>query len=86
MFSSARKPSLGLRKTLFVRGERDFKRGDYVVAGTYYMKHGRSADSYVFLDTSSMAHVDVHLIRACKFLMSLAAYSMKDHSTIYKMT
>jgi hypothetical protein len=66
--------------------EGDFKRGDYAVAGTYYMKHGRSADLYVFLDTSSMAHVDVHLIRACKFPMFLAAYSVKGHSIVYKMT
>jgi hypothetical protein len=50
------------------------------------MKHGRSVDSYVFLDTSSVAHVDAHLIRACKFPMSLAAYSMKGHSGVYKMT
>ena len=64
----------------------NFKRSDYAIAGTYYMKHGRSADPYGFLGTSSIAHVDAHLIRACKFPMSLAAYSEKSHSAVYKMT
>jgi hypothetical protein len=60
--------------------------GDYIVARAYDIKHGRSTDLYVFLDTSSMAHVDAHLIRACKFPMSLAASSVKGHSAVYKMT
>jgi hypothetical protein len=67
-------------------GGGDFKRGDYAVTETYYMKHERLVDLYVFLDTSSVAHVDAHLIRACKFPMSLAAYSVKGHNAVYKMT
>lgn len=64
----------------------DFKRGDYAIAGTYYKKHGRSSDTYVFLDTAAVAHVDAHLVRACKFPMRLAAHSVKGGSAVYKLS
>jgi hypothetical protein len=44
----------------------EFKRGDFVVSGTYYKKFGRGDNTYVYLDKAVVAHVDSHLIRACK--------------------
>jgi hypothetical protein len=38
-----------------------------VIARTYYKKHGRSTNTYVFLEMSTVAHMDAHLVRACKF-------------------
>lgn len=60
----------------------DFKKGDDVIVGTYYKKHGRSIDTYVFFDTSTIAHVDAHLVRALKFPMALAAHTVCGNSIV----
>lgn len=40
----------------------------------------------MFLDTAAVAHVDAHLVRACKFPMRLAAHSVKGGSAVYKLS
>jgi hypothetical protein len=64
----------------------DFKKGDDVIAGAYYKKHGRSTDTYVFFDTSTVAHVDAHLVRACKFPMALVAHTVRGNNAVYRMS
>jgi hypothetical protein len=38
-----------------------------------YKKHGRPTDIYEFLNLSTVAHVDAHLVKTCKFPMALVA-------------
>jgi len=39
---------------------------------------------YVYCDKAVDAHVDAHLIRACKFSMTLVVYQLKE-TPVYKL-
>jgi hypothetical protein len=52
----------------------NFNVGDEVIHGKYFKKYGRGDKSYVFCDKAVDAHVDAHLVRACKFPMVLATH------------
>jgi hypothetical protein len=62
-----------------------FAPGDEVIKAKYFKKHGRGDKTYVFCDKAVKAHVDAHLVRACKFPMVLASHRVKD-SPVYKMS
>lgn len=62
-----------------------YKVGDYVLGGAYYKKSGRGSNTYVFLDKAVTAHVDAHLVRACKFPMVLAHHRVKGGDPVYKL-
>jgi hypothetical protein len=62
-----------------------FKAGDVVIREKYYKKFGRGDKTYVFCDKAIDAHVDAHLVRACKFPMTLAAHRVKG-TLVYKMS
>ena len=61
-----------------------FDAGDEVIRAKYYKKYGRGDKTYVFCDRAVDAHVDAHLVRACKFPMLLAAHRVKG-SPVYKI-
>jgi hypothetical protein len=52
----------------------NFNVGNEVIHGKYFKKYGRDDKSYVFCDKAVDAHVDAHLVRACKFPMVLATH------------
>jgi hypothetical protein len=58
---------------------------DEVIKVTYFKKHGRGDKTYLFCDKAVEAHVDAHLVRACKFPMVLASHRVKG-SPVYKMS
>jgi hypothetical protein len=60
--------------------------GDYVIQGTYYQKYGVWDNTYVYLSESRAAYVDAHLVRACKFPMTLASHRVKGDALVYKMS
>ena len=62
-----------------------FAAGDEVIRAKYYKKFGRGDKTYVFCDRAADAHVDAHLVRACKFPMLLAAHRVKG-TPVYKIT
>lgn len=64
----------------------DFRRGDFVISGSYYQKYGRASDTYVLLDASPVAHVDAHLVRLCKFSMTLASHVVRGNSAVYRLS
>lgn len=67
-----------------------FKKGDYAIAeaiaGSYYQKYGRGRNTYVLLNKSVVAHVEAHLVRACKFPMVLAPHTVSGNEAVYKLT
>ena len=62
-----------------------FAAGDEVIRAKYYKKFGRGDKTYMFYDRAVDAHVDAHLVRACKFPMLLAAHRVKG-TPVYKIT
>lgn len=62
-----------------------FSAGDEVIRAKYFKKFGRGDKTFVFCDKAVDAHVDSHLVRACKFPMILAAHRVKG-SPVYKMS
>lgn len=63
----------------------DFRRGDHALCATYYQKYGRARNTYVLLDRSKIAHVEPHLVRACKFPMVLAPHTVRGSTAVYKL-
>lgn len=64
----------------------EFQRGEYVIAGTYYQKHGSGSNTYVYLDNRPVGHIYSHLVRLSKFPMVLAPHTVKGGDSVYKMT
>jgi hypothetical protein len=64
----------------------EFEAGDYVIQGTYSQKYGVQDNTYVYLSESRAAYVDAHLVRACKFPMTLASHRVKGDAPVYKMS
>ena len=62
-----------------------FSARNEVICAKYFKKYGRGDKTYVFCDRAMDAHVDVHLVRACKFPMLLVAHRVKG-SPVYKIT
>lgn len=62
-----------------------FNVGDAVIRGKYYKKYGHGDKTYVFCDKAVDAHVDAHLVRACKFPMILASHRVKG-TPVYKLS
>jgi len=64
----------------------NFDASEYVIEGTYYKKFSRGEDTYQYLDKSVTAHVDAHLVQACKFNMKQASYRVKGGEPVYKIS
>ncbi len=63
----------------------EFDTTNYVVAGTYCQKWGRSSESYVFLEHSNVMYIDAHLVKVIKFPMTLGDHRLKGDDPIYKL-
>lgn len=63
-----------------------FDVGDFVVAGTYYQRWGRTDKTYVYLSESRVAYVNAESVVACKFQMKPASYRVKGDDPIYKIS
>ena len=61
-----------------------FRAGDAVIRAKYF-KYGRGEETYVLCDKAVDAHVEAHLVRACKFPMVLAFHRVKG-SPVYKVS
>ena len=56
-----------------------------MIRAKYYKKYGRGEKTYVLCEKEVDAHVDAHLVRACKFPMVLAQHRVKG-TPVYKMS
>jgi hypothetical protein len=63
-----------------------FREGEFAIAGHHYQKYGRGHNTYVLLADSPVAHIEAHLVRACKFPMVLAPHTVKCNTAVYKLT
>ena len=62
-----------------------FEVGEYVIAGTYYQKWGKSQNSYVYLRDSRVAYLNATLVIACRFQMVPAAHRVKGDEPVYQL-
>lgn len=78
-------PKFVLQEPLTCPWGGEFSAGDEVIRAKYFKKYGRGDKTYVFCDRAVDAHIDAHLVRACKFPMFLASHRVKG-SPVYKIT
>ena len=54
-----------------------FRARDAVIRAKYFKKYGRGEETYVLCNKVVDAHVEAHLVRACKSPMVLAPHRVK---------
>jgi hypothetical protein len=78
-------PKFVLQEPLICPWGGNYSAGDEVIRAKYYKKFGCGEKTYVLCNKAVDAHVDAHLVRACKFPMTLASHRVKG-TPVYKMS